>query len=267
MRGQTLGRTLLGLMEMREALVDVAYLELKTVHSKGFLDVDYHNPSSRCRYDDVLAWLQRNRYHLFNRRANVANAIFFDPEDMTLLCPERALHKGLSHSSALAVVVCAELACACFLEQYALQTAFGGRGSAYEVLMAKDKTGEFVLPYLVSPKMNPHPDTPEELLGPDAEPQLRQALGRFSEALHELEEANRLRTKAEQVVADKFQVLVGAQVYEEQKATYTEINECLALWKLRCNAGGHVHGCSPCRSRPSNRGAVIHTRGTRAAGF
>ncbi len=29
LRGQTLGRTIFGLMEMREALVDLAYLELK----------------------------------------------------------------------------------------------------------------------------------------------------------------------------------------------------------------------------------------------
>ena len=32
---------------------------------------------------------------------------------------------------------------------------------------------------------------------------------------------------------DKFQVLVGAQVYEQQRQTYAEINECLALWKLQ----------------------------------
>ena len=35
---------------------------------------------------------------------------------------------------------------------------------------------------------------------------------------------------------------------------------------IPCNAGGHVHGCSPCCSRPINRCAVICTRGTRAAG-
>ena len=34
-------------------------------------------------------------------------------------------------------------------------------------------------------------------------------------------------------MCDKFQVLVGAQVYEQKKATYAEINECLSLWKLR----------------------------------
>ena len=236
MRGQTLGRTLVGLMEMREALVDVVYLELKTVHNRSFLDVDYHAPSPRCRYDDVLAWLQRNRYHLFSRHANVESAVFFEAEDMTLLCPERALRKALSHNAALAVVLCAELACACFLEQYARcyrETAAGDSVSAYELLLAKDDRGEFELPYLVSAKMNPHPDALEQLLGPTAKPQLRRALERFREALHDLEQVNELRTKAEHIVADKFQVLVGAQVYEQQKATYTEINECLALWKLR----------------------------------
>ena len=30
-----------------------------------------------------------------------------------------------------------------------------------------------------------------------------------------------------------LQVLVGAQVYEQQKATYAEINETLSLWKMR----------------------------------
>ena len=29
------------------------------------------------------------------------------------------------------------------------------------------------------------------------------------------------------------QVLAGAQVYEQQKATYDEINECMSLWKMR----------------------------------
>ena len=56
-------------MEMREALVDLAYLELKCVSRCMFLDVDYMGPTERSRYDDVLAWLQRNRMMLFSSRA------------------------------------------------------------------------------------------------------------------------------------------------------------------------------------------------------
>ena len=65
MRAQTLGRTLFGLMEMREALVDVVYLELKSLCGHTYLDIDYHGPTSRSVADDVVAWMQRNRYPLF----------------------------------------------------------------------------------------------------------------------------------------------------------------------------------------------------------
>ena len=61
LRGQTLGRTLFGLMEMREALVDVVFLELKALHGFAFKDVDYHMPNPRSSYEDILAWMQRNR--------------------------------------------------------------------------------------------------------------------------------------------------------------------------------------------------------------
>ena len=69
MRGQTLGRSMYGLMEMREALVDMVYQELKAFYSKDFVDVDYYPPTERARYDDVLAWIQRNRTLLFSSRA------------------------------------------------------------------------------------------------------------------------------------------------------------------------------------------------------
>jgi len=55
LRGQTLGRTVMGLMEMREAVVDLAFLELKAIHVHSFPDIDYHNPDPRSTYDDILA--------------------------------------------------------------------------------------------------------------------------------------------------------------------------------------------------------------------
>ena len=65
LRGQTLGRTTFGLMEMRESLVDVVYLELKALQGFNFSDVDFHSPNNRSSYEDVIAWIQRNRYPLF----------------------------------------------------------------------------------------------------------------------------------------------------------------------------------------------------------
>ena len=67
LRAQTLGRTVFGLMEMREALVDVVYLELKALERRTFLDVDYHGPNIRSTCDDIIAWIQRNRYPLLRK--------------------------------------------------------------------------------------------------------------------------------------------------------------------------------------------------------
>ena len=62
LRGQTLGKTVYGLMEMREGLGDVAYLELKQAQDKKFLDVDYQRPIPRSTSDEVMGWMERNAY-------------------------------------------------------------------------------------------------------------------------------------------------------------------------------------------------------------
>ena len=70
---------------------------------------------------------------------------------------------------------------------------------------------------------------PADLYGPRCRPHV----GRFSAVLEMVQTSNHLRLKAEQIVEHKIQVLVGAPAYEERGPLYHEINECLALWKLR----------------------------------
>lgn len=54
------------------------------------------------------------------------------------------------------------------------------------------------------------------------------------------------------------QLLVGAQVYENQKATYKEINQCLSMWKLR-----HLHtGCLWTPWRPLKQRTNLNPKNT-----
>ena len=199
LRGQTLGRTLFGLMEMREALVDVAYLELKALHQHSFLDMDYYSPNARSQADDVLAWLQRNRLELFRSTSL----------DMSPMLRRRRrsgrFHRDstafVNKDAALGAVVCAELAMGCFLE---LLEAGPPPGlvcrTPYGQLVARDADGRFVLPDLIWARAEPHMGAVEEGLGQQAASDLVLSLDRFREALEVLEVVNELRLKAEQIV-------------------------------------------------------------------
>ena len=206
LRGQTLGRTLFGLMEMREALVDVTYLELKAVRGGAFLDVDYHAPTRRARYDEVLAWLQRNRYWLFSRRALLRDSVVMPHDTMQWLCGETALRKSVAKVEALATVVAAELASRCFLEHYGAHAARDPAGAAYRALLARDADGEFWLPTLMLAEVEAHAGAMDQLLGEGSARALYGAVACLREALEALVQVGELRLMAEQLVADKFQV-------------------------------------------------------------
>ena len=49
--------------------MDLAFLELKALSKTVFMDIDYNTPSPRSSCDDIIAWIQRNRYPLFRRQA------------------------------------------------------------------------------------------------------------------------------------------------------------------------------------------------------
>jgi hypothetical protein len=229
MRGQTLGRSMYGLMEMREALVDMVYQELKAFYSKDFVDVDYYPPTERARYDDVLAWIQRNRTLLFSSRAlgmEVGNM-----EELKYLCGETCLQHALPKVESLSILVCSELALCCFIEEYQFHK---GKMNAYNVLVQRDEeTGRYLLPGLVMGRLAEAMDSLNTLIGTRHVHWVMSGLSRFEVALGNLESHNALRLKADQITEDKFQLLIGAQMYEQKKATYPEINESLALWKLR----------------------------------
>uniref|UniRef100_A0A7S1JEU0 GH16 domain-containing protein n=1 Tax=Eutreptiella gymnastica TaxID=73025 RepID=A0A7S1JEU0_9EUGL len=227
LRGQTLGRTLYGLMEMREALVDSTFLELKALHHLVFVNVDYHLPNWRSRYDEILAWILRNRYHLFSIYAGCG------PWEMKYVSGELALHNFLDKPKALACVVIAEVAMACFLDYYKHHVKTEPHTPAYHLLRNRTPEGLYVLPCMIFAKCRPHMVALSSFIGGDFEELLIQALQRLTNSLEDMELANLMRAKADQVVAEKFQVCIGAQVYEQQKETYLEINEVLATWKMR----------------------------------
>uniref|UniRef100_A0A7S4LFA5 Uncharacterized protein n=1 Tax=Eutreptiella gymnastica TaxID=73025 RepID=A0A7S4LFA5_9EUGL len=71
-------------------------------------------------------------------------------EELKFVCGEVALEHALPKSEALSIVICAELAMGCFLQHYRSQRDDPRKArSPYQCLIAKDVTGEYLLPALV----------------------------------------------------------------------------------------------------------------------
>ena len=219
LRGQTLGRTIFGLMEMREALVDTVVLELKAVQRLAFVDMDYHSPDARATLEDVLAWLHRNRLELFSA-SDARTGTFTRRSRVRSLYGQDALRHALTPESALGAAVCAELAMGLFLRQLRQQRPAppagegGGGGEAparppatvYGQLVAKDGEGRYALAERLRGEVTCYPNAVEALLGKGVWDVLDRAVNTFAKALGALEQKNELRLKAEQIVQDKFQV-------------------------------------------------------------
>ena len=125
--------------------------------------------------------------------------------------PQDAMMKSMEKEESLAIVVCAELAMGCFLELMSSMQEPGPsrEQTPYEQLVRRAPEGGFLLPARIQAKTENSIDELEQMLGAEAEYMVQNALDRFSSALHALIETNRLRLRAEQIVQDKFQVLVG----------------------------------------------------------
>eukprot|EP00668_Euglena_longa_P002959 GGOE01003456.1.p1 GENE.GGOE01003456.1~~GGOE01003456.1.p1 ORF type:complete len:3098 (-),score=946.50 GGOE01003456.1:364-9156(-) len=156
LRGQTLGKTVFGLMEMREALVDVAYHELKHFKHESYLDMDYKPPAAQARYEDVLSWLQRNRYPLFSERM-----LMLKDDESSSIIPNRPQQKlgaephdwqqlqriaagpalsGMKHHEAQLILCLGELAMVTFLQQFEEARQENPSVSASDVLLRKQES-------------------------------------------------------------------------------------------------------------------------------
>ena len=134
-------------------------------------------------------------------------------EELKFVCGEVALEHALPKSEALSIVICAELAMGCFLQHYRSQRDDPRKArSPYQCLIAKDVTGEYLLPALVWARLKPHSDKLTTMIGAEHAVWVHKRLCALGASLYALERQNDLRLRAEQIVQDKFQVLIGAQV-------------------------------------------------------
>ena len=237
-------------MEMREALVDVVYLELKAQGFKSYPDVDYQGPTHRSRYDDVLAWLQRNRVMLFSDRA--MGMALGNPYELPFVCGETALEHALSKPEALSIIICAELAQSTFLQQYEFHD------NPFELLVSKisERSDEYLLPALIRDLLRPEENIKalDALIGAPWQHHMQRALRRFGEALGDLVEQNNLRLKADEIVADKFQVgFQEAQYFfhhtshEVPPPTFWRCWKCGVGCAVVLGGGVHTDSAASCR--------------------
>ena len=125
-------------------------------------------------------------------------------DELKYVCGEISLQHALHKVEALSILVCSEVALCCLMDEFHFHK---GAMRAYDVLVLKDvKTGRHLLPALVMGQLEAQRDVLNDLLGPRHVYWITRGIARFEFALENLESQNHFRLKADQIVAEKFQV-------------------------------------------------------------